>query len=211
MSIRLSDLVTRLNALIDDTSLDYPRLVRDALDQLAQDAPMVRTATLAVVANTASYALPADYLFLIGVGGLAQVGDVVVTSDGLVPLEAQVSQERFEVAGLTLTITPTPTYTASRSYRYAARYVEADGAFVALTVNGARMALLYAQYLALLQRAQAGGLAGWKYQIGDEMVDKSRLGVAVAEQAQARLDEYQRAVRGQRSYGVSGYSAGTWE
>lgn len=210
MSIKLTDLMLRLKTLIDDTSLDYARLVRDGVEQLSQDAPMVKTATLAVVANTASYSLPSDYLFMIGVGGLVQYGDVVVTSDGLVPMEAQSSQERFEVAGLTLTITPTPTYTASRTYRYAARYVEDENTFPSLTVNGARVVLLYAQYLALTQKAQAAGLAGWKYQIGDEMVDKSRQGEAVQAQAKAKLDEYRRAVSGTRSYGLSGYNAGTW-
>jgi hypothetical protein len=51
--------------------------------------------------------------------------------------------------------------------------------------------------------AQAGDAAGsaWKYQIGDEMVDRSQHGKAVREQADGALKQYQLAVQQLRGYG----------
>jgi hypothetical protein len=96
---------------------------------------------------------------------------------------------------------PTPAYTLTRRLRYAARYVLVDGVWPRLSENGARLALLYGRYLALLAKAGVAGESGWRYKIGDEEVDKSRLGQALLEQVKGALDAYGAAVRQLKGYG----------
>ena len=69
-----------------------------------------------------------------------------------------------------------------------------------LNENAARIALLYACYLALTQQAQAQAGQAWRYQIGDETVDKSRLGDVGMAAASAALQSYRQAVQGFRSW-----------
>ncbi|WP_287960779.1 hypothetical protein [Caldilinea sp.] len=114
-------------------------------------------------------------------------------------------QERYYVAGGQLTIDPTPTYTLTRRIRYGARH-ELTGdpgaeVYERLTVNGARIALLYARYLALSEQANAVAGDGWRYAIGDETVDKTRQGDGLRAQAEAMLQAYRREVQALKGYG----------
>jgi len=65
VSIALTVLVARLQNAVPQRNgapADYSRLVQDAVQQLGQDVPIITTATLAVVAGTATYTLPDDFL-----------------------------------------------------------------------------------------------------------------------------------------------------
>lgn len=180
----------------------YESAIADSLAQLAQDVPLIRTATLNIVAGTASYSLPADFLFPIALAGMVQAGDgVLLTGAGIVPAPISFS-ERYEVAGGQITFYPTPTYTMSRELRYGAGYALVDGEYPRLTQNGARLALLYAQYLVGLEKANSVAGQGWKYQIGDEMVDKSNQGKSIMAQADGLLKQYQSAVKQLKGYGM---------
>ena len=109
------------------------------------------------------------------------------------------------MVGGEITFYPTPSYTATRTLHYAALY-ELTGEsgseqYTTLTQNGGRIALLYAQYLALTQQASSVAGDGWRYQIGDEMVDKSNQGKGLIGQADGLLQQYRRAVQQQNGYG----------
>ncbi len=206
MAVSLATLVSRLQAAVPakdgiPTAADYSQHVQDAVFALSNDAPLRRIATLAVVSGTADYTLPTDFLFLIELPALTAPDGVMVNASGIVPLAADCDEE-INIAGDVLTLTPTPTYTLNRAYRYAACHVLTDGGYPLLNENAARIALQYAQYLALSQQATALAGSAWKYSIGDETVDKSGQAKGYREAADAALAAYRRSMSQLKGYGV---------
>ena len=209
MAMTLAALVSRLQSAVParnsvPSSDDYEQHVQDAVLQLATDVSLIRVATLSVVSGTATYNLASDYLFLIELEGVASPDGVIVSEAGLIPVSAEWDEEYY-LDGSTITFDPAPTYTMSRDYRYGALHELTGSAgsetYARLTQNGARVALLYAQYLALQQQAAVVAGDGWRYQIGDEMVDKSNQGRGLASQAAGLLGQYQMAVKPLKGYG----------
>jgi hypothetical protein len=203
MTISLAILADRLQRAVpprNDAPGDYEQLCRDAVEQLSQDVPVITTATIQVVAGQATYALPADFLSIIELTGAAGGNGIIIGDNGLIPI-GNGWQENCYVEGDTLRLDPTPGYTATRTLRYAARYVATNGVYGRLSENGARVALLYGQYLALMAQATATAGDGWSYKIGDESVDKRGLGAAIQAQAAAALSHYNNAVRPLQGYG----------
>lgn len=204
MSVALAVLADRLQRAVPQRNgapADYEQLARDAVAQLGQDVPIITSAAIQVAAGQASYALPADFLFVVQLAGLDYSGNVINGDNGLVPMPNG-WQETHYVEGAMLRFDPTPAYTASRTLRYAALYTLLDGAFPRLSENGARVALLYGQYLALMEQANAAAPDGWSYKIGDESVDKRGVGAAIQGQAQAALQAYNVAIRPLKGYGA---------
>jgi hypothetical protein len=215
VSVALSTLAARLTAAVPvkyGQPADYNQLVKDAIAQLSQDVPIVTSTDLAIVSGTASYTLPTDFLFVISLASLTAPGQGVIIGASLVPVPQSFS-ERYYIEGDQIRFVPTPTYTVARTLRYAACHVlNAAVVYPRLTENGARIAMLYAQHLALSAQAAVGGAAAWKYSIGDEMVDKSRAGTALMEQADGLLKQYQQAIRGLKGTGMRAqYDASTGE
>lgn len=206
MGVALTTMVTRLQAQVpvrNGSPADYTQLVKDAIAQLSADAPIISSATLAIVAGTATYNLPADFLFQIALEPLAMLGDGIFqgSSGKLIPAGWQAMPELIYWEGPTLRLEPTPTYSADRRLRYGAQHLLSAGSYDRLTENGARIALLYGQYLALVEQANTLAPASWKYSIGDETVDKSAQGRAMIEQANALLASYRNAIAGLRPLG----------
>ena len=203
MSIALTVLVARLQNAVPQRNgapADYSRLVQDAVQQLGQDVPIITTATLAVVAGTATYTLPDDFLFEIELSGPVQSGGVIIGDGGLVPVVAGWEEAHY-IEGGSIRFDPAPGYTTTRTLRYAAGHVLVGGFYPRLSENGARIALMYAQHLALVEQANAVAGDGWSYKIGDESVDKRGQGAALQQQAMALLVNYQNAVRPLKGYG----------
>jgi len=197
--MRSQDLIRRLKAAAPavnsvPSDSEYAQLVADAVGQLGADAPVIRSADIAVVAGTATYALPTDCGSVIELVPMPTMGGVAI-STMLIPLPVGFD-ESYLVEGATLRIVPTPAYTATRRLRYSAVHVlDSGNDYPMLTEAMARVALLYGQYLVLARQAAAAAAAGgWKYQIGDESVDKTQAGSGVQKLAEARLEAYQRAV-----------------
>lgn len=198
--INRADLVERLKSAAPDkdgvpSESDYWQMVEDGVAQVGMDAPVLRNATISVVAGTASYTLPSDCGNVIDFATLPSAGGVMI-STMLIPLPATGYRESWSVEGTTLVLDPVPAYTASRRLRYSAVHVaDSGGHYPMLTENMARVALLYAQYLALMMQAEAAAkTGGFKYQIGDESVDKTQAGKGVQGLAEAKLTAYQAAV-----------------
>jgi hypothetical protein len=179
---------------------DYERLAQDAVHQLSQDVPIITAATIQVTAGQATYDLPTDFLYEIELAGLPAQGGVIVSNGGLIPVSDSWIEAHY-IEGDVLRFDPAPTYSATRSLRYAACYVAANGVYPRLNENGARVAMLYGQYLALLAQANAVAGDGWSYKIGDESVDKRGQGSAIQAQASAALTNYQNAIRPLQGYG----------
>jgi hypothetical protein len=208
MAVSLSSLVARLQSLAPPrdglpTESGYMQCVKDAALQLSQDAPRRLWGELAVISGTAQYLLPADFLFLIDWPVLTGAGGVMIDARGIIPMPDGGWRERVMTADDVLTIYPTPTYSLPRSYRYAAAHVltgePGSEVYSTLNENAARVTLLYATYLVLSQQAQAAAAGAWKYQIGDEMVDKSRLADVGMGAAQVALQGYKLALHAVKS------------
>ena len=209
MAVPLNSLVTRLQALAPPrdglpSETGYMQCVKDAALQLSHDAPRRVQGLVQVLSGTASYALPPDFLFLIEWPQLLAMPDgVMITAGGIVPVPVGWTEQVTIADGL-LTISPTPGYTLMRTFRYAGAHVLSgeSGAevYTTLNENAARIAMLYACYLVLTQQAQAAAQGAWRYQIGDEMIDKSKLADVGMAAAQAALNAYQRAIAGVKSW-----------
>ena len=202
MAIEPDVMVQRLLASFADldeaTALQY---VEDAVEQLSLDVPIVTSTTLAIVSGVASYDLPADFLFVIELPGLVTSNNVLLSDGGLVPVSST-WEERWYIEGDQVRFDPVPSFTLSRSLRYAARHVLTAGVYPRLSENGARIALLYGRFLALQGKAVTAA-GGFSYRIGDEAVDKSRVGAAMQQQVDAALAAYQAAVRQLRGFAGS--------
>jgi len=204
MTVSIATLTDRLQSAVparNGVPGDYERLAQDAVRQLSQDVPIITAVTIQVTAGQATYDLPVDFLYEIELAGLPAQGGVIVSNGGLIPV-SDCWQETHYIEGDTLRFDPVPTYSTTRTLRYAAQHVAANGVYPRLSENGARVALLYGQYLALLEQANAVAGDAWSYKIGDESVDKRGQGAAVQAQASAALTNYQNAIRPLQGYGT---------
>lgn len=199
MGIGLDVLVERLMQAVPardgtPTLVQYRQCVEDAVADLDQRKPNQKVAVVSVVAGTAEYALPSDFVRLIALESLWAADGVLVSAAGLIAVDATFD-ELVTVAGGMLTITPTPEYTATRRLYYAAgRVLDADEVYSDLTEGDARLALLLAQALALEAQANVLAPGGWRYQIGDEMVDKGGQTRGVEQRAASLRAQYAAAV-----------------
>ncbi len=203
MSVSLAVLADRLQRSVPQRNgapADYEQLVIEAVAQFSQDLPIIAATTLALVAGTASYALPPDFLYAIDFAAPPIYGDVLIANQGIIPLAGGLTEAHY-IEGDSVRFDPVPAYSTTRTVRYAAAHSLAGGMFPRLSENGARIALLYAQYLALNEQANASAGDGWSYKIGDESVDKRGLAAAIQTQAGAALDAYNAALRPLKGYG----------
>ena len=204
MTVTVTGLAERLQQVVPQRNgapADYAELVKAAVWQLSADAPMQRQTSLAITPGVDTYALPGDFLAVIALSAIYSSNGVIV-GDGRLVAVRDGFEERYYIAGTSITFEPTPAYTATRALRYAAAHIpDENGSYQRMSENGVRIALLYAQYLALIEQATAVAGDGWSYKIGDESVDKSRLAASVQAQATAVLAAYQNAVRPLKGYG----------
>ena len=207
MSIALGDLVSRLQADVPARDgvpalAQYEYAIKDAVADYSRRNPMTLIASLAVVSGTATYNLPADFLYLIQLDLLVSADGVLHTADGLIPTAASWT-EFYTINGQTITFVPTPTYTMTRTYRYAAAHVlDDDDEYPYLTDENCAILILKAQALALRRQAfsliTSGSGEIVEYAIGDERVKKSspseRLNAAASALEAQYLEQVQRAI-----------------
>lgn len=209
MSIALAVLASRLETAVPavggvPTEAQYEQAVQDAVEDFGTRRPMQATYDVAVVSGTAAYTLPDDFVKLIKFESvLSSLTDGVLnTSDGLIPVSATF-KERTMVQGGSLVISPTPTYSATRRLWYGAKHVlDGSEVYTTLTETEARIVLLKAQALALGWQANNQAGSGWRYKIGDEEVDKSKLSASSRDQQKAKEAEYLAALEAMGCWGI---------
>jgi hypothetical protein len=212
MSTALASLVARLTTAVPaqngvPSAAQYQQCCQDAVEDYAERRPNQKVATLSIVSGTAAYALPSDFVRMIEFESLLNTDRVLITSAGLIPMDANF-EEIYTFAGGYLTITPTPGYSIPRMMWYAAGHVlDSSDSYPDLTAADARIVLLKAQALALDLQGNVSAQSGWKYQIGDEMVDKSGLAGKYREQAGYLQKQYEDAIAkaAGSAYGVRGW------
>ena len=199
----MSTALTTLSALLTTavpaqngvpSTAQYTQCCKDAAADYGERRPVKKVATIAIVSGTAAYALPADFVREIQFDSLMGSDGTLVTATGLIALDADLD-EIYTFAGGYLTIYPTPSYSLDRDLLYAAGHVlDSNSAYPDMTAADARIVLLKAQQLALDLQGNVAAQGGWKYQIGDEMVDKSGLAGKYRDQAAYLQKQYEDAI-----------------
>lgn len=211
MSIALADMVTDLQEDVPalngvPSSSKYARIVQEAVDDLNRRAPERKITTLTIVANTASYALPTDFMKLISLALPLNANGLLVT-DVLIPLSRTRSRENYYVRGRIITFTPTPTGSMERDVWYAAGHVlDESDEYPDMTSEDARLALMLACANALKAIADSLAAAGSgkikRYRIGDEEVERSDQKKELSDEAESWRAQYLDAVKAR--VGVTG-------
>lgn len=204
MASSLLDLTLRLEQAVPSQGgipADYGQLVLDAVNQLGSDIPIITSWQFTTVVGQAEYELPSDFLKVIEMVLPTAINGTIVTDSGLVPVSGSWSQTYY-IEGPFIRFDPAPQAVMTRVLRYAAGYIlDEQGKFPRLSENAARIALLYAQYLALMEQANTTSHKAWSYRIGDEAVDKKGQGPALLAQSNEVLQAYSRAVKPFQGYG----------
>jgi hypothetical protein len=162
------------------TTAQYTQAIKDAAAEFSRRCGLKKNTTLSIVAGTASYALPADFLKLIELDNPYDPEHrVIVTATGIIPFsELAPFEEEVTIANKTLTIFPTPGYTMVRYLEYKASWVLSGttGAetFADMGEDEAQIVLLKAKSIAMEKIANAmASSGGMKYSLGAVSVDKS--------------------------------------
>lgn len=205
MSIALSTLVSRLQTQVQTeggvpTSDQYTQAIRDAVNDFNGQVTRTKSRMLSIVAGTATYELPVDFVKIISLKPVAaRQGNhgqlILVTSSGLIPLSGPL-KETITIEGTVLRITPTPVYTLQRELRYGAGYVESGSpaVYAEMTEREARIVLLYAKSIAYgdLGAAKVGTVT--EYTVGDVRAKLGNAATDLQTTATSALAEYQAAV-----------------
>lgn len=192
MSTTLAALVTQLQSEVPavnsvPTSTQYSQAVKDAAREFSRRCGLGKIAELSIVSGTAAYDLPSDFLKLLWLEAISGVDGVIVTSTGLIPVDADWDEE-YTIGNGQITFYPTPTYSMTREYKYQAGWVlsGAVGSEVYSTMGEfeAQVVMIKAKAIAVEKQAQALSAAGGiKYSLGAVSVDKSSGSQALAGKA----------------------------
>lgn len=201
MSIALSTLVTRLQTQVPadggvPTSDQYTQAIRDAVADFNTRATRLKVTTIDVVAGTATYALPADFMKFSALKGLTlSRSNLLVTPGGIIPLSGPLV-ENVTIEGDVLRITPTPQYSLTRELWYGAGFVESGepAVYAEMTEREARIILLYAQSAAYGYQAAVKAGTVTEYAMGDVRAKLSDAAADLNAAAAGALAEYQTAV-----------------
>lgn len=200
MSTPFADLRARLEAEVPATNnlpseAQYHAALTSAVADLGRRAGNVKRTTLSVVAGTAAYSLPDDFLALIRLESTVQ-GDVYLSNGGqIIPLGASFQQETYTVAGRQITFYPTPQYNLDRTLVYKAGHVlDTSQSYPDMTDEEAEIALVKARANLYRYLSMSAAPDGWRYQIGDVMVDKSNQSKSLSAVAAELEVDYQRRV-----------------
>jgi hypothetical protein len=197
MTITLEELTARLEEDVParnsvPTATQYERCVRDAIEDFSERAGRTKVASLNIVAGTAQYELPDDFLRLIALESMAGADGVILSASGIIPMSESFN-ETWNIVNGSITFYPTPAYTVSRDYQYKAGWVEGEGGYE-LSEREARIVLLHAAASAMTRIANALSGDAWRYSIGDESVDKTNQAASLRAQAQKLAEDYLIAV-----------------
>jgi hypothetical protein len=149
-----------------------------------------------VVSGTATYDLPDDFLRLIYLESFATADGVLISSEGIIPLSTDWSEEHT-IANGQITFHPTPDYTMDRDFKYAAGWIlsgSTSKVYAEMNAEEAEIVLLLAQSKALTKQANQVSLEGWSYALVDERVDKKGLPGELRSQAAELKKQYLAAV-----------------
>src|SRR3990172_704225 len=207
MSIYFSELVARL---MDDvpaendipSAMQYENAVKDAVADFSEQCGLEQIGTLNIVAGTAIYDLPADFMKLTLLETFFNAMDGVLHSvDGLLPVSATWT-EKFTIRNGQIRFYPVPRYTMARDFSYKAAWVSTviddeypDEEYATMGEREARIILLKAQEIALNKGSNAQSGSGIKYRFGGGSEDLGGTGEGSRKTAYALQSDYEAACK----------------
>lgn len=223
MSTTLAALVARLTLTVPavnsvPTTTQYEQCCEDAVADLSRRKPLQKLATLSIVAGTATYSLPTDFIRLASLEGVGRNGgNTLVTSQGLVAFGTDFV-ETYAIRGQTIVFSPTPAYTVQRRLWYAAAHVlDETETYADLTPEDAQLALLKAAALAWDVRAAALVASAYSFTIGQWSENHGPQVQLLQKQSETLTQQYETAVKqavgplGTRGRGNVWYAPRSWE
>lgn len=161
------------------TTAQYTQAIKDAVKEFSRRCGVKKNSTLAIVAGTASYALPDDFLKLIEIDDVFNPEhQVMITASGIVPFgELRPFEEDITVQNKTLTIFPTPGYSMTRYIEYKAAWIltgsDPNETYALMGEDEAQIVMIKAKSLATEKKANAmASSSAMKYSFGAVSVDK---------------------------------------
>jgi hypothetical protein len=184
----LADLVTQLQSEVPavnsvPTSTQYEQAIKDAILEFSR-----------IVANTAAYALPTDFLKLIWLESLTGADGVILSDAGIIPVSSRWEEDDYTIVNKVITFYPTPTYTLTREIKYKAAWVGTGSPldYTTLGEDEAQIILLKAKSICLGKQVNAAN-AGVKYSLGAVSVDKGSGVESKSSKAEKLDDEFKEA------------------
>lgn len=208
MSITLDWLVAELESDVPasdgvPSAAQYENAIKDAVRSFSERCGLEQISTLNIVAGTATYDLPADFLALILLESLLMPDGILHSSGGLIPITST-WEERWTIRNGQITFYPTPTYTVARDISYKAGWVltavdqeYGEYEYAAMGEREAQIVLLKAKSFALTKQANVS--SGMKYSLGAVSVDNSGTAgglIATAESAEKEFEDACRKYNG---------------
>lgn len=158
------------------TTAQYTQAIKDAAAEFSRRCGLTKFAELSIVSGTASYDLPADFLKLVMLEGIASADGVIISSQGIIPVSAN-WEEKYQIVNKVITFKPTPTYTLTRDYKYKAAWIltgsSPNETYADMGDDEEQVVMLKAKQLA--KEALSNSLASsgaMKYSFGAVSVDK---------------------------------------
>jgi hypothetical protein len=182
MSITLAYLISELQSEVPavnnvPTSAQYIQAIKDAVAEFSRRCGLVKMADLSIVANTATYSFPDDFLKLVSLNSLVGIDGVIISSRGIIPMPMNWTEE-YTIANKQITFKPTPTYTLTRGYQYKAGWVltgtSGSETYATMGDDEKQIVMIKAKGIANEKIMNAIGSGGnMKYSFGAVSVDKS--------------------------------------
>jgi hypothetical protein len=195
----LADLVTQLQSEVPavnsvPTSTQYEQAIKDAILEFSRLCGLTKRAQLSIVANTAAYALPTDFLKLIWLESLTGADGVILSDAGIIPVSSRWEEDDYTIVNKVITFYPTPTYTLTREIKYKAAWVGTGSPldYTTLGEDEAQIILLKAKSICLGKQVNAAN-AGVKYSLGAVSVDKGSGVESKSSKAEKLDDEFKEA------------------
>jgi hypothetical protein len=179
MSVAHSDLVARLQVNFpaqdgSPTTAQYEAAVVSGIAEFSQRDNRIKRASVAIVAGTGSYIMPADFLKLVSFDDIFESSTIVQPGGKLIATNTTMQEELHWFDGTNLVISPTPQYTLTRYFQYKARHVQdANGNYTELGEEEVEISLIAAQKHLLVMLSSTRAFDGFSYTFGDVRIDKT--------------------------------------
>lgn len=173
----LSQLQSEVPAVNSVPSEDqYKQAIKDAVAEFSRRCGLTKFTELIIVSGTASYNLPADFLKLVMLEGIASADGVIISSQGIIPVSAN-WEETYQIVNKVITFKPTPMYSLTRDLRYKAAWVltgsEGNETYADMGDDEAEIVMLKAKSIAKEKVSNSMSTSGsMKYSFGAVSVDK---------------------------------------